>query len=225
MPQRRDPENLWLARVLWDLGAIQFGDFTLGRTTLHSPVYVNLRLLTSNPRALWRTARVMWDTVRTLQGMARPHILPFQRVTGIPFGGLHLALAFSLVSKVPLVYIHPPKGKDSSEPFLEGVYRRGERVLLIDDLVTSGTNVIETAAWLHINAGLQVRDVLVLVDRDEGARQRLKGYGLNLISILTLEQILNYLMVCGKIDEEWYRRSIEYIQSRRAAATGLEAEG
>jgi orotate phosphoribosyltransferase/uridine monophosphate synthetase len=217
MSSRRDPENLWLARVLWELGAIQFGDFTLGRTTLHSPVYVNLRRLTSNPNALQRTARVMWDMVRMLMGMARPPIHPFQRVTGIPFGGLHLALAFSLVSKVPLVYIHPPKGRDATEPFLEGVYEPGETVLLIDDLVTSGTNIIETAAWLHINAGLRVRDALVLVDRGEGARQRLKQFGLNLISVLTLEQILNYLMVSGKVDEHWYRKSIEYIERRRAA--------
>jgi len=215
MPQRREPENLWLAKVLWDLGAVQFGDFTLGRTTLHSPVYVNLRLLSSHPRALWRTARVMWEMVRTLQAMARPHIQPFQRVCGIPFGGLQLALAFSLVSKVPLVFIHPPKGKDASEPFLEGIYQPGETVLLIDDLVTSGTNIIETAAWLHINGGLRVRDALVLVDRGEGARERLRQYGLNLISVLTLEQILNYLMAAGKIDGDWYQKSIDYIHRRR----------
>jgi orotate phosphoribosyltransferase len=215
MPYRRDPGNLWLAKVLWDLGAIQFGDFTLGRTTLHSPVYVNLRLLSSHPRALWRTAKVMWEMVRTLQAMARPHILPFQRVCGIPFGGLQLALAFSLVSKMPLVFIHPAKGKDAPEPFLEGIYQPGETVLLIDDLVTSGTNIIDTAAWLHINAGLRVRDVVVLVDRGEGAKERLHHYGLNLIPILTLEQILNYLMAAGKIESEWYRKSIDYIHRRR----------
>ena len=53
--------NLWLADTLWKLGAIQFGDFTLGRTAVHSPVHVNLRLLISKPAALQRAARVIRD--------------------------------------------------------------------------------------------------------------------------------------------------------------------
>ena len=66
MPQNAG--NLWLAKALWDLGAVKFGDFTIGRTTQHSPVYVNLRLLISNPRALARAARVMNEEVQTRQG-------------------------------------------------------------------------------------------------------------------------------------------------------------
>lgn len=217
----REAGNLWLAKALWDLGAIQFGDFTLGRTTLHSPVYVNLRLLISNPRALQRAARVMWEEVRTLQRMVRPHVQPFQRVTGIPFGGLQLALAFSLTSKVPLVYIHPAKNRDASEPFVEGLFERGETVLLIDDLITSGGNVLETTTFLQIEAGLRVKDVVVLLDRQEGAKDRLKSYGINLISILGLETMLNYLMASGKISEDWYKKSVEYISSRRAEGSAL----
>lgn len=216
----RDTGNLWLAKALWELGAVQFGDFTLGRTTLHSPVYVNLRLLISNPRALARAARVMHQEVQTLQRMRHPHVQPFQRVAGIPFGGLHLATAFSLQSKVPMVYIHPSRERDGSSAYVEGLYQRGETVLLIDDLITSGGNVIETAAFLQMHAGLRVRDVLVLLDRQEGARERLRHHGYNLISILGLETLLNYLMASGRIDEEWYRRSIDYIQRRRAEREG-----
>ncbi len=217
MPQSlRDTGNLWLAKALWDLEAVQFGDFTLGRTTLHSPVYVNLRLLISDPRALARVARVMHEAVQTLQSMRHPHVQPFQRVAGIPFGGLHLATAFSLRSRVPMIYVHPAKQRDGNRSFVEGRYERGETVLLIDDLITSGGNVIETGAYLQMHAGLKVKDVLVLLDRQEGGRERLKANGYNLISILGLESMLNYLMASGHIDEEWYRKSIEYVQGRRA---------
>ena len=218
MPQSvRDTGNLWLAKALWDLGAVQFGDFSLGRTTLHSPVYVNLRLLISDPRALQRAARVMHQEVQTLQRMLHPHVQPFQRIAGLPFGGLHLATALSLRSKVPMIYVHPAKERNgSSEVFIEGRYQRGETVLLIDDLITSGGNVIEAGAFLQMQAGLKVKDILVLLDREEGARERLRANGYNLISILGLEPMLNYLMASGHIDEEWYRRSIDYIQSRRA---------
>jgi len=218
MPQSiRDTGNLWLARALWELGAVQFGDFTLGRTTLHSPVYVNLRLLISNPRALQRAARVMHEEVQTLSRMLHPHVQPFQRACGIPFGGLLLATAFSLHSKVPMIYIHPARDRDGSETNIEGINERGETVLIIDDLITSGGNVIEAGAFLQMSAGLKVRDVLVLLDRQEGAKERLRQHGYNLISILGLESMLNYLMASGRIEEKWYRKSIEYIQSRRPA--------
>src|SRR5437867_2461438 len=212
--------NPWLAKSLWDLGAVQFGDFTIGRTTQHSPVYVNLRLLISNPRALARAARVMHETVQTLQVMRNPQVQSFQRVCGIPFGGLHLATAFSLRSRVPLVYVHPAKERNGNRVFVEGLYETAEHVLLIDDLVTSGGGIVETGRFLSANAGLQVRDVLVLLDRQEGAKEQLRARGYNLISILGLETMLNYLMASGLIEEEAYRRSVEYIEARRAERGG-----
>ncbi len=221
MPQSlRDTGNLWLAKALWDLGAIRFGDFSVGRTTLHSPVYVNLRLLISNPRALQRAARVIHQEVRTLQAMRNPRVQPFQRVSGLPFGGLHLALAYSLTSKVPLVYIHPAKERNGARAFVEGKYERGETVLLVDDLITSGGNVIETGAFLQLEAGLKIKDVVVLLDRQEGAEERLHAHGYNLIYILGLETMLNYLMASGRIEEGWFRKSIDYVQSRRAERIG-----
>src|SRR5206468_3952805 len=141
----RDAGNLWLAKALWDLGAVQFGDFTIGRTTQHSPVYVNLRLLISNPRALARAARVMHEQVQALQAKIHPNLQPFQRVCGIPFGGLHLATAYSLRSLVPMVYVHPAKERNGNRVWVEGRYQEGEQVLLLDDLVTSGGGIIETA--------------------------------------------------------------------------------
>jgi orotate phosphoribosyltransferase len=72
---------------------------------------------------------------------------------------------------------------------------------------------------LAVRLGLRGRDVVVLLDRQEGARERLRQFGYNLISILGLETMLNYLMASGLIDEERYRKSIDYIQSRRAERT------
>jgi len=218
MPQNTG--NLWLAKALWDLGAVQFGDYTIGRTTQHSPVYVNLRLLISNPRALARAARVMHEEVRTRQAMLHKNVKEFHRVCGIPFGGLHLATAFALRSRVPMVYVHPAKESNGNRVWVEGRFEPGETVLLIDDLVTSGGGIVETAAFLKANANLHVKDVLVLLDRQEGAREQLKSHGYNLISILGLEPMLNYLMASGLIEEDNYHRSIEYIQSRRAQRGG-----
>lgn len=218
MPQ--DTGNLWLAKALWELGAVQFGDYTIGRTTQHSPVYVNLRLLISNPRALSRAARVMHDEIQTRQAMLQRPVQPFQRVCGIPFGGLHLATAYSLRSRSPMIYIHPAKERNGNRVFVEGRHEAGDSVLLIDDLVTSGGGILETASFLRLNASLKVRDVLVLLDRQEGAREQLKAKGYNLISILGLESMLNYLMASELIEEAQYSRSIDYIQGRRVGRGG-----
>jgi orotate phosphoribosyltransferase/uridine monophosphate synthetase len=167
----------------------------------------------------------MLEEIQTLQAMRHPQVSEYQRVCGIPFGGLHLATAFSLRSRVPLIYIHPAKERNGSRVWVEGLYTPEETVLLIDDLVTSGGGIVETAQFLKKNAGLDVSDVLVLLDRQEGAKELLKQRGYNLISILGLETMLTYLMAKGLIEEEQYRASMDYISSRRAERTeGGETE-
>src|SRR3970282_720259 len=103
MPQRHQlarKSNLWLAETLWKLGAVQFGTFTLGRTTVNSPVYVNLRLRIGPPPALWRAASIIWDEVQARQSMLHPQVQPCDVVAGVPFGRLHVATAFSLSAKI-----------------------------------------------------------------------------------------------------------------------------
>jgi orotate phosphoribosyltransferase len=119
-----------------------------------------------------------------------------------------------------MVYVHPAKERNGNRVWVEGRYEAGERVLLLDDLVTSGGGIVETANFLRANAELEVKDAVVLLDRQEGAREQLKALGYNLTSILGLETMLNYLMASELIEEEDYRRSIDYIQANRARRGG-----
>jgi orotate phosphoribosyltransferase/uridine monophosphate synthetase len=201
--------NLWLARELWELGALQFGDFNIGRT-LHSPVYANLRLLISRPKVLSKIARMMKEETETLLSMLHPQVSPFSSVAGVPFGGLHLATAFSLTCNVPMIYLHPTR--DGTGHVIEGKYETGTTVLIIDDLITGGTSIVETAQQLRA-AGLIVKDAIVLLDRRQGGRERLKAHNIHLIPMLDMETMLNYLMSNGKISEDWYRRSLDYLHN------------
>ncbi|OAI41195.1 hypothetical protein AYO38_04290 [bacterium SCGC AG-212-C10] len=205
------PGNLWLAEELWKLSAIEFGDFTLGRTAVHSPVYVNLRRLISNPKALARCARIIREELETLMSMRNPHVQPFTLVAGVPFGGLHIATAFSLNIVTPMIYIHPPAGNKAD--VIEGIFVRGQTCLVIDDLITGGGSILQTAATLT-EAGLVVRDAVTLIDRQEGGKAALKAAGINLVSILTLDQIVTYLMSAGHIEEDVYRKSMAYLESK-----------
>lgn len=204
-----DIGNLWLAKALWDLGAVEFGDFNVGRTQ-HSPIFLNPRLLIGNPNAFRRSARVIKEEAETLLSMLHPAIAPFSLVAGVPFGGLHFATALSLNSKIPLVYLHP--AKESRDEIIEGKYVPGQTVLIIDDLITHGSSIIETATKLR-DTGLFVHDAIVLVDRKQGGRERLRQHGINLVAILEIETLLNYLMTHRRIEEETYRLCLEYLHA------------
>jgi orotate phosphoribosyltransferase/uridine monophosphate synthetase len=204
--------NLWLADTLWRLGAVQFGDFTVGRTTVHSPIHVNLRLLISHPTALARAAQIALTELQALQSMRNPQIDPFDLVCGVPFGGLVVGEAFSLASKVPLIYLHPRK--DDLESDVEGIYHPSQTALIMDDLITGGGSIVLTANRLR-DEGLFVRDALVLFDRQSGGRAKLEEAGIRLVSVLTLEVLLTHLRSSGKIGEDWYRRSAGFLEAHR----------
>lgn len=215
MPMSEDlttQSNLWLADTLWRLGAVQFGDFTLGRTTVHSPIHVNLRLLIAHPTALARAAHILQQELATLQSMRNPQVDPFDIVCGVPFGGLVIAEAFSLASKIPLIYLHPHT--DDLESEVEGLYHPSQTALIMDDLTTGGGSLIVTANRLR-DEGLFVRDAVVLFDRQSGGRAKLEEVGIRLVSVLTLEVLLTYLRSNGKIGEDWYRKSMAFFEANR----------
>jgi orotate phosphoribosyltransferase/uridine monophosphate synthetase len=203
--------NLWLAELLWRLGAVEFGEFTLGRTAVRSPIYLNPRKLIGHPSAMRRAAEVIDTEIKALQSMRHPQMAPFDLVAGVPLGGLHLATVYSLVTDVPMVYLHPGR----EEVAVEGVYEPGQTALIMDDLVTGGGSIAETAEKLR-EAGLLVRDAFVLIDRQQGARERLRAEGINMRSALNLQVILNHLHSNGFIEEEWFKRSMEYLESEQS---------
>jgi len=208
-------DNLWLARVLYDLGGVSFGDFTLGETTEHSPVFVNPKVLISNPTALSVAAKLMQQEITMAQSLRRPRVQPFDVVAGVPVGGLLLATAFSLESSTPLIY--PRMQPEGTGPRgVEGRYSEGTRALVIDDLVTGGRSLIDIVRFLN-EYGITVHDAVVLVDREQGAHARLKHAGINLISILKLDVMMNLYHSSALIDEEQYARYRAYAAGARIA--------
>ena len=97
-------DTLWLARAIYDLGGVTFGDYTLGGSTVNSPVYINPRALISNPEALRVAARLLGEEVALAQSLRRAHAQQYDVVAGVPTGGLLLATAFALETNTPLIY-------------------------------------------------------------------------------------------------------------------------
>ena len=207
-------DNLWLAQTLFDLGAVQFGDFTISETTVSSPVFINPKLLIGNPAALRVASKLIQQEINLAQSMRRPKVHPFEVVAGVPVGGLLLGAAYSLETNIPLIYPRlRPEG--AGKRGVEGRFRPGARALIIDDLITKGGSILDIAHFLGEHE-IIVQDVIVLVDRGQGAAERLHHHGYHLMSILKLDVMLNYYMSKGLITEDVFHRCMEYVRDNQA---------
>jgi orotate phosphoribosyltransferase len=206
-------DNLWLAQILFDLGGVQFGNFTVSESAVSSPVFINPKVLISNPTALRVASKLMQQEINLAQSLRRVRVHPFTVVAGVPVGGLLLATAYSLETNIPLIYARVrPEG--TGDRGIEGRVSEGDTAIIIDDLITRGSSILETASLLE-ESGLKVKDVIVLIDREHGAAERLRRQGYNLISILKLDVMLTHYMSKGLISEETYRICAEYLRDKQ----------
>jgi orotate phosphoribosyltransferase/uridine monophosphate synthetase len=206
-------DNLWLAQILFDLGGVQFGNFTVSESAVSSPVFINPKVLISNPTALRVASKLMQQEINLAQSLRRVRVHPFTVVAGVPVGGLLLATAYSLETNIPLIYVRAhPEGTGNRG--IEGHVIQGDTAIIVDDLITRGSSILETASLLEAS-GLKVKDVIVLIDREHGAAERLRRHGYNLISILRLDVMLTHYMSKGLISEETYRICAEYLRSKQ----------
>jgi uridine monophosphate synthetase len=179
-----------IALGLHELDAIRFGEFTL-KSGLLSPLYVDLRLLVSDPKLMALVARAL---ARLLDD------LPYDRIAAIPYGGLPIGQAVALACGRPLIYPRREAKGHGTRNLIEGTYAAGETVVVLDDLITTGGSKLDAMAPLT-EAGLKVKDVVVLVDREQGGRKELAAHGLALHAVLTISELLDSLVRAGRIRE------------------------
>lgn len=180
-----------IALELHRIGAVKFGEFLL-KSGMKSPIYIDLRLLVSYPQTLQRVASLMLDMTRSL---------PYDRVAGIPYAALPIATAFSIQSNKPMLYPRKEVKDYGTKKQIEGLFNAGETVLVIDDLVTTAQSKFETIAPLEA-AGLRVRDIAVLIDREQGGRKQLEEKGYRLHSALTMTEMLRVLQGAGAVTSQ-----------------------
>ncbi len=184
-----------LALALFDIGAVQFGRFTLA-SGQESPVYMDLRLLASHPAVLRRVAQAY---ARLLGELDLAGGEGGVCLAAIPYAALPIGTAVSLELDLPLVYPRKEAKAHGTGRQVEGHFRPGDRAVVVDDLVTTGGSKLAAIEPLQA-AGLVVEDVVVLIDREQGGRQELAAAGYRLHAVLGLHQILDELVAAGRID-------------------------
>jgi uridine monophosphate synthetase len=192
-----------LSELLYRVGVVRFGEFRLKDGRL-SPFYLDLRILVSHPAALARVARALAQ---------RAGALHYDRIVALPYAGIPLAVAMCLITERPMIYTRKEAKEYGTRRMIEGEYKTGERALIVDDVVTSGTAKIEAVGPLRA-AGLVVEDVLVVINRQGAAgRAVLSEAGLQLHSVLEVGELLEHLRDSGLASDADVRRSLDFVSS------------
>jgi uridine monophosphate synthetase len=178
-----------LADNLLDAGCIKFGEFTL-KSGLKSPIYIDLRQIISYPKLLADVAQAYLPIISSLQ---------FSRLAGLPYAAIPIATAISLAGNYPMIYPRKEAKAYGTKAEIEGEFHAGETALVIDDLATTGGSKFEAIEKLT-GAGLLVKDIVVLVDRQSGAKESLEQAGYSMHAALTIGQLLDHWEETGKVE-------------------------
>lgn len=183
------PNRQSLIANLHSLGAVKFGTFTLA-SGIQSPVYVDLRLLVSKPSLLTQAAKEYARLLATI---------PCDRIAGVPYAALPIGTAVAMEADKPLIYMRKEVKAHGLGKEIEGEWKAGERVVIIEDLITSGGSTLQTAEKLRA-VGLIVNDVIVLIDREQGGVANLEANGITVHSVFKFSEMLTMLHQSGLLD-------------------------
>ncbi len=165
-----------LAQLLISSGAVKFGDFTLtsGRK---SSFYVDVKKASTKPEILDQIAREMSELVGNENLLA-----------GMELGAVPIVVALALETKKDYVILRKGKREHGTGRQIEGDFHPGEKVLIVEDVATTGGSAVRSAEILR-EAGLIVDRVLVVVDREEGGKESLAEIGVELLPLVRMSEL------------------------------------
>ncbi|MDJ0578322.1 MAG: bifunctional orotidine-5'-phosphate decarboxylase/orotate phosphoribosyltransferase [Xenococcaceae cyanobacterium MO_234.B1] len=176
---------------LYDIGCLHFGEFVQASGATF-PYYIDLRTIISHPQVFEQVLSAYAEILSSLS---------FDRIAGIPYGSLPTATGLGLRLNFPLVFPRKEVKAHGTRRLVEGKFCEGETVVVIDDILITGRSVTEGAKKLE-SVGLKVQDIVVLIDHEEGVRERLENKGYRSHAVLKISEIAQTLSEAGRLKPE-----------------------
>jgi uridine monophosphate synthetase len=193
-----------LALDLHEIGALKFGEFTF-KSGIVSPMYLDLRLFISYPKVMKKVAKIYADQLKDLQ---------YDRLAGVAYAAMPIAGAISLELEKPWIFVRKEAlAKDYGlHKAIEGEFNKGETIVMIEDLVTRATSLMEAIPAIE-KQGLVVKDAVVLLDYGKGGGKVLQNGGYNLHAFMTVHELVDVMFAEGKIDAPMHQQSLEFLKA------------
>ena len=194
-----------MAKILHKIDALKFGVFKLtsGKVT---PYYIDLRVVPSFPDAFRQICDFYARQITSQVGLEN-----FKRVAGVPLAGIPFASQIAYNLKKPFLYVRKGARLHGRARRVEGILISGDRVLLIDDLVTTGLTLRKAAEAVRAEGGV-VTEAVTLLDREEGGKEKLLKSGIKLHALLRISEVANTLFEIGAIDEESLKTILKQVK-------------
>jgi len=170
-----------MIKALKDCGALQFGDFTLA-SGAKSNYYIDIKRASTDPKVLYLISQLMAEKMTSMN--MRP-----DKIAGVVLGSVPLAAALSLATGIPYVMVRKEKKDHGTSKLIEGVLNKGDKVVVIEDVITSAGSSISAIGTLR-EAGADVSVVLSVIDRESGGEAALKKIGVDLVPLVRASRLL-----------------------------------
>ena len=191
--------------------AIKFGDYTLA-SGKKSPYYIDLRQTISSPITMDWIGNSLTRIIVNEIGRDR-----IDKILGVPTAGVPFATVVSQKLGIPLIYYRQARKEHGVRKKIEGILERNDRVLIIDDLITTGESVIETAEVIRDQGGV-VNELVVLLDREQGGQQRLRQSRMEPHVLFRISDAMTWLHNVGLIEDKIYETLVKYIKEEGQAS-------
>jgi orotate phosphoribosyltransferase len=184
--------------------AIKFGDYILA-SGKRSPYYIDLRLTISSPITMDWIANALTRIIQNEIGKDK-----IDRILGVPTAGIPFATVVSQKLGIPLIYYRQARKEHGVRKKVEGILERNDRILVIDDLITTGESVIEAAEVVRDQGGV-VNELVVLLDREQGGQQKLRSSRIEPHVLFKISDAMRWLHAVGLIEDDTYETVERYI--------------
>ncbi|HEX9862868.1 MAG TPA: orotate phosphoribosyltransferase [Candidatus Bathyarchaeia archaeon] len=205
MQKNKEPKKVEIAKILHKIDALKFGLFKLTSGKV-SPYYIDLRIVPSFPDAFRQICDFYAEAITNQIGLKN-----FDRIAGVPIAGIPFASQIAYNLKKPFLYVRKGARLHGRQRRVEGNLVSGDRVLLIDDLVTTGLTMKKAAEAITAEGGI-VKETVALLDREEGGKEKLAKTKIQLHALLKISEVANALYEIGAIDKENLKTILKQIK-------------